>query len=97
MSISRAESSATCDGDTSPSNGHPNDVDRYEGVYGIEDSRRAVLEARGDGLGVFCLTVDREAARYLPHVFGPAGFAVLRHVSSLPFALLQFLRHAVTR
>src|SRR5690606_6157284 len=35
------------------SDGKPNDVDVYEGRYGIEDSRQAVAEARLQGLHPF--------------------------------------------
>ncbi|MEO7056969.1 MAG: VWA domain-containing protein, partial [Caldimonas sp.] len=53
------------------SDGKPNDVDDYEGRYGVEDMRQAVTEARLQGIAPFCLTVDRQAANYLPFVFGP--------------------------
>ena len=56
------------------SDGKPNDVDAYEGPYGIEDARQAVAEARIQSVDVFCLTVDREAPRYAPRIFGRAGF-----------------------
>lgn len=52
------------------SDGKPNDVDRYEGRYGVEDMRQALLEAKLQGIFPFCLTVDRSAAGYLPGVFG---------------------------
>src|SRR3546814_2095925 len=41
--------------------GKPNDLDRYEGRYGVEDTRQAVIEARRQGLLPFCITIDREA------------------------------------
>ena len=66
------------------SDGKPNDIDEYEGRYGVEDARQAVVEARLQGLSVFCLTVDREAPVYLPRIFGPAGYAVLRQAGRLP-------------
>ena len=40
----------------------------------------------------FCLTVDQEEAEYLPHVFGPTGHALLRHVDQLPLALVGAVR-----
>jgi len=55
------------------SDGKPNDVDEYEGRFGVEDARQAVVEARLQGLATFCLTVDREAPVYLPRIFGSAG------------------------
>ena len=41
------------------SDGKPNDVDRYDGRYGLEDTRQAVTEAKLQGIFPFCLTVDR--------------------------------------
>ncbi|MDP1754955.1 MAG: VWA domain-containing protein [Methylotenera sp.] len=64
--------------------GKPNDVDRYEGRYGIEDTRVALHEARQQGLRPFCVTIDIEANEYLPHLFGAGGFAVIRKPEDLP-------------
>lgn len=72
--------------------GKPNDVDLYEGRYGIEDTRQAVAEARLQGLHPFCLTVDREAPAYLPRLFGAGGYTVLRRVPTLPQALVEVVR-----
>ena len=55
----------------------------YEGRYGLEDTRQAVREARQAGLTPFCVTIDADAHDYLPHLFGPAGFSVLRHPEEL--------------
>lgn len=64
--------------------GKPNDLDKYEGRYGIEDTRYAVRRARDQGLQPFCVTVDRQAGEYLPHLFGSGGFLVIRKPSQLP-------------
>ena len=64
--------------------GKPNDLDRYEGRYGIEDTRMALHEARQQGLRPFCVTIDNEANEYLPHLFGASGFAVIRKPEDLP-------------
>ncbi|MFA7278894.1 MAG: nitric oxide reductase [Sterolibacterium sp.] len=69
------------------SDGKPHDVDHYEGRYGIEDTRMALIEARRMGMKPFCVTIDREGASYLPHMFGPAGFTVLRKPDELPLRL----------
>jgi nitric oxide reductase NorD protein len=66
------------------SDGKPNDLDRYEGRYGIEDTRMAIHEARTLGLRPFCVTVDMYANEYLPHIFGVNGFAVIRKPEDLP-------------
>ena len=64
--------------------GKPNDLDLYDSRYGIEDTRMAVFEARRLGLTPFCVTIDREAGAYLPYLFGPAGFCVIRKPEELP-------------
>ncbi len=64
--------------------GKPNDLDQYEGRYGIEDTRMAVLEAKRKGLQPFCVTIDERAGEYLPHMFGAEGFVVIRHPVELP-------------
>ena len=77
------------------SDGKPNDVDAYEGRYGIEDTRQAVAEARRQGIAVFCLTVDREAPKYAGRIFGRAGFAVLEKAERLPAVVVEVLRHLI--
>jgi nitric oxide reductase NorD protein len=77
------------------SDGKPNDVDAYEGRYGIEDTRMAVIEARGSGVFPFCLTVDRQAAKYLPHLFGRGQYALLAHPERLADVLLDWIRRLI--
>lgn len=72
------------------SDGKPNDLDLYDGRYGIEDTRAAIVEARSCGIVPFCVTIDREGPSYLPHLFGPAGFAVIRQPDELPARLPLF-------
>ena len=79
------------------SDGKPNDIDEYEGRYGVEDARQAVVEARLQGLSVFCLTVDREAPVYLSRIFGPAGYGVLRQAGRLPTVLVDVVRQLLQR
>jgi nitric oxide reductase NorD protein len=77
------------------SDGKPNDVDRYEGRYGVEDARQAVVEARLQGLHPFCVTVDRHAPAYMPRIFGAGGYAALYHPEHLPSVLVDVLRRLV--
>jgi nitric oxide reductase NorD protein len=78
------------------SDGKPNDVDEYEGRYGVEDMQQAVIEAKLQGIHPFCLTVDRQAASYLPRVFGAGFYALLPRPELLPAALLTWLKHFVS-
>ena len=77
------------------SDGKPNDIDDYEGRYGVEDMRQAVTEAKLQGISPFCLTIDRQAANYLPAVFGPGHYALLPRPELLPSVLLDWLRRLV--
>lgn len=74
------------------SDGKPNDVDLYDGRYGVEDMRQAVLEAKLQGVFPFCLTVDRAAAGYLGGVFGAGQYALLHKPELLPTVLLDWIR-----
>ncbi|MGE4476932.1 MAG: hypothetical protein AB7E18_16800, partial [Stutzerimonas sp.] len=75
----------------------PNDKDEYEGRYGVEDMRQAVTEATLQGISTFCLTIDRQAANYLPGVFGTGQYALLPRPELLPGVLLDWLRRLVVR
>jgi len=69
------------------SDGKPNDVDKYDGRYGIEDTKKAIVEAHKKGLTPFCITIDLESKDYLPYLFGKNGYAVIRDSKKLPSLL----------
>lgn len=77
------------------SDGKPNDVDCYEGRYGVEDARQSVVEARLQGIHPFCVTVDRHAPSYMPRIFGAGGYAALHRPERLPDVLVDVLRRLV--
>ena len=64
--------------------GKPNDLDAYEGRYGMEDTRQALLEARKAGVQPFCVTIDQQAADYLPYLFGQQRYQLIRQAAELP-------------
>jgi nitric oxide reductase NorD protein len=73
--------------------GKPNDLDKYEGRYGIEDTRMAVLEAERLGLRPFCITIDEAAEDYLPYIFGSRAYVLIHNAQELPRKLpLLYLR-----
>jgi nitric oxide reductase NorD protein len=78
------------------SDGKPNDIDEYEGLSAVEDTRQAIIEARRDGVYPFCLTIDRQGQEYLARIFGEAGHTVLRNPEQLPMALVKVVRHLLT-
>jgi nitric oxide reductase NorD protein len=73
--------------------GKPNDLDKYEGRYGIEDTRQAILEAEKKGLQPFCVTIDEKAEDYLPYLFGKNAYILIKNAAELPAKLpLLYLR-----
>lgn len=75
--------------------GKPNDIDHYEGRFGIEDTHQAIQEATRLGIKPFCITIDQEAEEYLPYLFGSDGYTVILRPSQLPIRLPQ-LYHQLT-
>ncbi len=73
--------------------GKPNDLDKYEGRYGLEDTRQAILEAEKKGLQPFCVTIDEKSEDYLAHLFGKNSFVLIKNTEELPTKLpLLYLR-----
>ena len=75
--------------------GKPNDIDHYEGRFGIEDTHQAICEAKRLGIKPFCITIDVDAQDYLPYLFGSDGFTQILRPAQLPTRLPQ-LYHQLT-
>ena len=79
------------------SDGRPDDYfDIYRGVYGVEDTRMALMEASRTGIHPFCITLDREARDYLPHMYGAARYIILDDVRQLPVKVTDIYRRITT-
>ncbi len=79
------------------SDGYPDDFgDEYRNNYGIEDTRRALQEAHERGIRSFCVTIDRQGADYLPHLYGPARYEVVPNAYRLPMRMAEIYRHLTT-
>ena len=76
--------------------GKPEDYDDYKGEYAIEDTRKALMEARGCGMHTFCITVDREAHDYLPQIFGRGNYIFIDDIQKLPVRLIDMYRLLTT-
>lgn len=74
------------------SDGKPDDYNDYHGAYGIEDTRRALTEARRSAIHPYCITIDTEARDYLPRLYGPAAFTVIADVKELPRRITEIYR-----
>lgn len=75
------------------SDGKPDDYsDEYRGEYGIEDTRQALIEAKRTGIHPFCITIDRQAQDYLPHMYGAVNYTILDAVEQLPYRVSEIYR-----
>jgi len=74
------------------SDGKPDDIDGYRSDYGIEDTRMALIEAKRSGIHPFCITIDKEARDYLPHMYGAVNYALVDEVRKLPLKVADIYR-----
>jgi hypothetical protein len=74
------------------SDGKPVDKE-YSGLYAIEDTRLALKEAQHLGVKTFCITVDQEAAEYLPRMYSHSRWTVLDRVEKLPEKITRIYRN----
>ncbi len=75
------------------SDGKPNDYDRYEGSYGINDVKQALRELKQKDIHAFALTIEAQAKYYLPQMFGVNAFKIL----TSPVEMLTALVHLYER
>lgn len=78
------------------SDGRPDDADGYRGRYGIEDTRRALLEANFKGVHSYCITIDTEALDYLPYMYGRSNFSIVDRIEKLPSRMPDIYRRITT-
>jgi nitric oxide reductase NorD protein len=78
------------------SDGKPDDWDGYNGDYGIEDTRHALIEAKRMGIHPFCITIDKAEHRYLSHMFGPANYVFIDDLAKLPVKIPEIYRKLTT-
>jgi nitric oxide reductase NorD protein len=69
------------------SDGKPNDYDKYEGKYGINDVKQALRELNGRNINSYALAIEAQAKYYLPQMFGQNHYQIL----TTPVELLQSL------
>ena len=69
------------------SDGKPNDYDKYEGQYGIQDIKQALRELNERRINSYALAIEAQAKYYLPQMFGQNHYQIL----TSPEALLQSL------
>lgn len=77
------------------SDGYPYD-DQYEGQYAIEDTRKAIEEARAIGVACVCLSVGGDAdAQRLERVYGATNYLALAHSAQMASRLRPLIERAI--
>jgi nitric oxide reductase NorD protein len=69
------------------SDGKPNDYDKYEGKYGINDVKQALRELNERQINSYALAIEAQAKYYLPQMFGQNHYQIL----TTPVGLLKSL------
>ena len=68
----------------------------YKDEYSLEDTKLALREARQKGIDPFCVTIDREADRYLRRMYGDVHYTVIDRVEALPARLPRIYQRLTT-
>lgn len=77
------------------SDGYPYD-DQYEGKYAIEDTRKAIEEARGKGVACVCISVGSDAdAERLEQVYGAANYLAINRTEQMTTRLHRLIENAI--
>ena len=78
------------------SDGYPEDrdygPDRRDREYGIQDTARALEEARRAGISTFCITIDPAGHDYLRRMCAAQRYMVIADVAALPAELSKVYR-----
>ena len=78
------------------SDGKPDDYDGYNGDYGIEDTRQALIEAKRKGIHPFCITIDKAEHSYLSHMYGAVNYVFIDDLAKLPVKIPEIYRKLTT-
>ena len=78
------------------SDGKPDDYDGYNGDYGIEDTRQALIEAKRQGIHPFCITIDKAEHSYLSHMYGAVNYVFIDDLAKLPVKIPEIYRKLTT-
>lgn len=71
------------------SDGKPNDYDRYEGKYGVNDVKQALRELNERKINSYALAIEAQAKYYLPQMFGQNHCQILTTPVELLKSLVQ--------
>lgn len=72
------------------SDGKPNDFDRYEGKYGVQDVKKAISELALKHINSYALAIESEAKYYLPQMFGSNHYHIVSSPNELIRSMVKF-------
>ena len=79
------------------SDGKPNDYDRYEGKYGINDIKQALRESKQNNINTYALAIEANAKYYLPQMFGQNHYQILTNAIELLNSLIKLYEKIKTQ
>ncbi len=71
------------------SDGKPNDYDKYEGKYGVNDVKQALRELNERQINSYALAIEANAKYYLPQMFGQNHYQILTTPVEMLKSLVQ--------
>lgn len=71
------------------SDGKPNDYDRYEGKYGVQDVKQALKEFNLKNINSYAVAIESQAKYYLPQMFGQNHYQILSKPDDLIHSLVK--------
>jgi hypothetical protein len=66
------------------SDGAPSDIDVPDHRYLRDDTKKAVEDAKRNGINTYCISLDAAADEYVAKIFGPRNYMVVDHIRNLP-------------
>ena len=58
----------------------------------IRVEEKWLIEAKAAGIHPFCITIDKEAQSYLPHMYGEVNYIFIDDVRKLPNRITEIYR-----
>lgn len=71
------------------SDGKPNDFDKYEGKYGINDVKQSIRELASNNIQSYAVAIEANAKYYLPQMFGQNHYQILSSPKDLITSLVK--------
>jgi nitric oxide reductase NorD protein len=71
------------------SDGKPNDYDKYEGKYGLNDVKQAIRELYERRINSYALAIEAQAKYYLPQMFGQNHYQILTSPEELLHSMVR--------